>query len=453
MLRSPPSGVTLRSPPSGPTLRSPPSGPTSRWIVEAARDDDDAAIRELLRRRAMGGTVRLTLEREPSAWLAAAVQGDPHHTVVARERATGRILGMGSRAVRDVWVGGRRARMGYLAQLRLAPGLPAGRRLLAAGYRSCNRQRQPDELPYDLTSIVADNAPARRLLERGLPGFPRYHRLCRLITLTIPTRRKRRLRIRARPGAQRAEARPRTNPTAQSSRPSTTNQRRRQDTLSIPSPRRGANGTTERAFGANEHKAESESGRERYLPAIAQCLERILSRYQFAPAWTEDDLRSSTRTRGLEATDFLLKNDHDDRVTGCVAIWDQRSFKQVVVRDYAPALRRFRPLVNSALAIAGRPRLPPPGSTLELAYLSHLAVDDDRADVAVALIRAARHEAGRRGLDYLVLSLAEANPLLSAVRRAFPARELESILYLVHPEGSPVPEIGDGCPYVEAATL
>ncbi len=387
----------------GTAARSRLTRPPNRLDVEAARPGDDDAIRELLRRRAMSGAIRLTLEREPSAWLAAGVEGERHHTVVGRERATGRILGLGSRAVRDVWVDGERARMGYLAQLRLAPELPAGRRLLAAGYRSCDRRRRDDELPYDLTSIVADNAAARRLLERGLPGFPRYHRLARLITLTIPTLRR----------------------------------------SPLPSPKRLA-WSRERSV---------QRATEAMLPAIADCLERNLRRYQFAPAWTEDDLRSTVRTRDLEATGFLIRSDRGGRVNGCVAIWDQRGFKQVVVRGYAPALRRFRPLVNLLLAAARRPCLPPPGSTLELAYLSHLAIDGDHAGVAVDLIRAARHEAGRRGLDYLALSLAESHPMLPAVRRAFPARELESILYLVHPSDSTIPEVGDRCPYVEAATL
>ena len=384
--------------------RHPEAAPVARWTVEAARPDDDPGLRELLRRRAMGGLIRLTLEREPCVWHAAAVEGERHHTVVARERATGKIVGLGSRAVRQVWVDGERARLGYLAQLRLAPELRAGRRLLAAGYRSCDRERREDELPYDLTSIVADNVAARRLLERGLPGLPRYHRLCRLVTLTLPTRR-----------------------------------------------RRLGSGVVRQAG-------------EDQLPAIVQCLERNLSRYQYAPAWTEADLRSTSRSRGLKARDFLVVSDpaDDGQVAGCAAIWDQRSFKQVVVRDYAPALRRFRPLLNLMLVVAGRPRLPPPGSSLDLAYLSHLAVDGDRPEVAVELIRAARHQAACRGLDYLALSLAESHPLLPAVRRAFPARELSSVLYLVGrgdtesrlPSfGGTSPAAGDRIPYVEAAIL
>ncbi len=402
-----------------------------RTVVETARPGDDAAVRELLRRRAMGGMIRLTLEREPSAWLASGVEGERHHTVLARERVTGRVLGIASRAVRDVWAGGERVKIGYLAQLRLAPELAAGRHLLAAGFDACDCRRRDDELPYDLTSIVADNAPARRLLERGLPGLPRYHRLCRLITFTIPTIRR--------------------SPSPLAPLPKGEGNRKSGLRLPLSLWERGSGGEGSEGWSGPAQRASKET-----LTAIIRCLDRNLRRYQFAPVWTEDDIRSSTRTRGLEATDFLVVSStrDPDQVAGCLAIWDQRSFKQVVVRDYAPTLRRFRLLVNLLLVAAGRPRLPTPGSTLELAYLSHLAVDGDRPDVAVELIRGARLEAGRRGLDYLVLSLTEANPMLPAVRRGFPARELESIMYLVHPSsGGTSPELDDRCPYVEAATL
>ena len=78
------------------------------------------------------------------------------------------------------------------------------------------------------------------------------------------------------------------------------------------------------------------------------------------------------------------------RVVGCVARWDQRRFKQVVVRGYSRRIARWRPFVNAAGRWLGVPPLPAVGDRLELAYLSHLAVDGDNADVAVALVAAAR---------------------------------------------------------------
>jgi len=373
--------------------------PAGRLRLDRARPDDDDAIRELLRDQPMGGAIRLTLEREPSAWLAAGIEGERHTTVVARDETSGRLLGMGSRAVRTAWVGGRPARLGYLSQLRRRPALRGHRGLLAAGYAACEATRAADELAFDLTTIVADNHAARRLLERGLPGLPVYRPWCELVTLTLPAGR-----------------RPRPLPSG-----------------------------IERAA-------------DRDLPAVAACLERNLRRYQFAPVWTLDDLRSPVRARGLAAADFLIARDPGapgERVAGCLALWDQRGFKQVVIRGYAPAVARSRPLINALATLAGRPRLPAPGSVLALAYLSHLGVDGDRSEVVVDLVRAARAEAARRGLGHLTLGLARDHPMLPALRRAFPARELVSVLYLVHRrDAAPAVAALDGrCPHVEVATL
>ncbi len=366
---------------------------SSRFALGPARAEDDEAIRELLRDLPMEGPIRLTFEREPAARLAAEIEGERNATVLARERGSGRVVGMGSRTVRWVWIDGEPARVGYLAQLRRRRELTGGRRLLVGGYAACEAARRKDEAPYDVTCILAGNRAARRLLERGLRGLPVYRRLAELRTLILPVRR------------------------------------------------RAAPPDVERAG-------------EELLPEIARNLQENLRRYQFAPLWTEDDLRSPARTRGLAPEDFFVVRD-GVRVVGSIALWDQRSFKQVVVHGYSPPLDRWRPWDNLGLTLGRRPRLPAAGTPLRLAYLSHLAVDGDDPQTAVALVRAARREAAGRGLDYLVTCLAAANPMLAAVRRCFPCRELASWLYLTHYGNAPpaLEELGRRCPHLEAATL
>ena len=57
-----------------------------------------------------------------------------------------------------------------------------------------------------------------------------------------------------------------------------------------------------------------------------------------------------------------------DKVAGCVALWDQRAYKQVVVRGYSRLLASSRWVLN--ILGAG---LPACESTLPMAWLSHLA--------------------------------------------------------------------------------
>lgn len=340
----------------------------------------------------MDGTIALSLEREPSFALAQEIEGDRHSTVVVRDGDTGAIVGMGSRSVREVWVDGRPQRVGYLGALRAA----AGRRglvRLAAGYRGIAATHRPDELPFDVTSIVADNLPARRMLERGLPGLPRYVPLCDYRTLLIATRAAR-----------------------------------------------------TRASDRDVSRATPQD-----LPEIAACLERNLARYQLAPVWSAAALSCTTRCRGLRAEDFAVIHERG-RIVACAAVWDQRTFKQAVVRGYAPWMARARPALNVLLGLARRPRLPAVGSVLPLAFLSHLAVDADSHELAARLIDVLRHREDRRGIELLALGLAASHPLFSvATRRA--GRSYASCLYRVEWPGSGAHALEPGPVHLEIATL
>lgn len=365
--------------------------------VDPARAEDDAGIRALLRQQVMDGDIRLTFEREPDVHLAATVEGERHHAFVAR-RPTGEVVGLASRAVRRAWVGGEPRWVGYLAQLRRVSSLKGGRHLLRQGFEACAATRRDDELPFDLTSIVSGNDEARRLLECGLPGLPTYRRLCHFSTLTFETR------------------------------------------------------------SAKANDLRVSVGTPDLLPAIADCLQRNLRRQDFAPVWRSEDLRDPERTRDLDARDFLVIMDgaeNGGRVRACVAVWDQRRFKQVVVRGYRGALGTFLPLVNVGLRLTGRPRLPRTGEPLALGFLSHVAVNDQDLDLLPPLIDAARDVAARRGLAYLSAGFARRNPLADVVREATGARRLESLLYLVGRQSDVDLWLDrvSGRPHVEVATL
>jgi hypothetical protein len=299
--------------------------------------------------------------------------------------------------VATAFVNGLPGPVGYLGQLRIDQRQPARRRLFRGGYEKLHALHQDGAAPYYVTTIVEDNRPARRLLEAGLQGLPRYEPVEEIVTLVVPLTR------RLRGG--------------------------------------GPLAVVGRA-------APGDAG------AIVDCLQRNGRRHQFARLWTADDLACPERTRGLDVTDFFIHRSAG-RVEGCLAVWDQGDFKQTVVRGYAPWLARTRPLVNVFGPLLRQPRLPPPGARLASAFVSHLAVDADAGDVALPLIRAAYTQARERGLDYILLGLARRHPLLPSVRRRFAHREYVSVLYRVYwPEDvARLPKLDDRIPHLEVATL
>lgn len=360
-------------------------------VVEEAAPEDDPELRRLLRDNPMAGEIQVSLEREPNAFLAAGVEGEPHRTIVAR--GSDGIVGMGSRAVWNVFLNGEPCRLGYLSQLRVDRAHRGRKRLLKAGYDLLRSFRGSDEKPFDLTSIVADNEVARRLLGAGVPGLPKYQPIEEWSTLVVPT------------------------------------------------------------TSWSKHVG-IERGAPGLLAGVASCLERNRRRYQFAPRFSAADLTSPERSRGLKAEDFFLAMSGSD-VVGCAALWDQSGFKQVVVRGYAPRLSRWRPWINRLSPMLGAPRLPEPGQRLPHAYLSHLAVDGDDPAIFQALVEAAYAEAKARRYVYVVIGLAARHPWRSWLLRRFKPRTYSSVLYAVHWEdGTEAVAALDGrMPHVEVALL
>jgi hypothetical protein len=368
------------------------------YALSIASAEDDAEIRSLLRGSAFAGGIQISLEREPDSQLAGSIEGDVHATIVARHQRSGVLAGIASRSIRDAFINGRPARLGYLGQLRVDPRYRRRPGLLRAGFDFCHQLhvRENDARVY-LASVVADNQPARRLLARRSSGWPGFEPVDTLVTLAVPV-----------------TARHRTAAPAD----------------------------------VSVHRGSAD-----LVDGIVTCLERNQPRFQFSPRWTAADLFSN-RTRGLDVEDFIVAT-RQGSVAGCAACWDQRSFKQVVVRAYARRLAWWRPLLNHLSPLTGTPVLPAEGSRFEFVYISHIAVDGDDVDLLSLLIAKACDRARAKGVDHVVLALSGRHAAIREIERAFRARPYESLLYVAFwPDGESIARSLDGRPsHPEVAIL
>jgi len=363
------------------------------YYVKKAQPEDEVLIRQLLRKTPMQGAVHVSLEREPSAKIAADVEGLKHDTVFVMDSRDDQILGMGSRSVRSLYFDGEVRSVGYLGQLRASPGRK-GLKRLAAGFKGIEMLRGDDELAFDLTSIVEDNSDAVRMLERGLKGLPRYKKLSRLSTFVIPTIKKIR---------------------------------------------------------KNRHAVESATSQDQNQ--IVARLQSYLSQYQFSPYWDIEALESERLCNNLSLEDFLIIR-NGDNISSCLAIWDQRAFKQVVINSYSYTLSNIRPFLNILLSVQGKPTLPKAPGELNFAYLSHMAVQDNDPAEFKDLVRRAQNVGAQRGFDYLVLGLTESHPLHKVFDSAFPHYRYTSTLYTVHwGEQIVTDDVNERIPHLEIAIL
>lgn len=367
---------------------------------ELAGAGDDADLRRLLRENPIPGSISLSFEREPNYFSASAIEGAFHQTIIAREADTNRVIAFGNRSVRRLYVNGQAKDVGYMSQLRVDPSYSKGLYLargLAGGFKKFHELHRDRRAPYYLMSVIEENHPARRLLTSNLAEYPHVKEYTRLFTYAVYPLRSKRL---------------------------------------IPLPR----GLVLRR------------GARDMLPAIVDCLNRNGARKQFALCWDEDTLRSPLAS-GLAVEGFFLALD-GSRVVGCLALWNQRSFKQTVVRGYSGALARFRPWVNLISPLGLFPYLPEVGTPLKQSHACLPAIDEDDPLVFAALLRALYNEAVERNDHYFTIGLAEPHPFHEAVKTYRPLT-YASRIYLAGWDDSfaETSSVDGRIPHIETAVL
>ncbi|RJX18064.1 MAG: hypothetical protein C4575_11300 [Desulforudis sp.] len=294
--------------------------------VRYASPEDDAGIVALMSRLTMPGKIGLGYRYEPSFLSALSVEGDNPIVVVAEQG--GEIRGVGSVLTREVFLNGEPAQVGYLSSLRLAPDIQ-GTSALARGFRLF---READEtklhVPFYLTSILADNHAAIKILTRQRAGLPRYRLLANYRTIIIPVMRRKRL----------------------------------------PAGKKILHGECIDA------------------DIILQCLERYGKEKNFFSRFRLRDLLDSTgMMQGLRAADFLVALDGDEPI-GVLGLWNQSAFKKLIIKQYSRGLRLLSTMLG---AIGKSPLLPPENRPFSPVYLSCVAVKNNDQAIFRQLLQAA----------------------------------------------------------------
>ncbi len=343
--------------------------------LRLARPEDDPDLRKILRENPMAGDISLTFEREPNYFAAAQVEAPEHQIIVAKDMDINRIVGMGARSIRPLYINGKATKLGYLSQFRIDKNYRAMRKHLTQAWQLFKELHQDGKSPFYYTRISEDNLPARRLLTRGLPGLPKYIEYTRMHTLAIYSRRKKRK-------------------------------------INLPDG------------------LDMSRGGKHTQTKIIKCLQRNLSRYQFAPHWDESLMFTPDHTPDLSPEDFFVVLD-GETVVGCAALWDQGAFKQTVVREYSKRVKYFRWLINLITRAIGMPTLPAVNSKIKHAYVSHLAVDNDNPEIYKALLRGLFNHAVEQGYYYIMLGFCENHPSLEQTQKEYAHIDYKSIIYLV----------------------
>jgi hypothetical protein len=368
---------------AGPILdRELAASPRTSVRFALARAEDDVALRRLLRTNPMRGEISLTFEREPDYFRGCGIADADDQTLVAFE--SNRLVCMGRCSVGTRFLNGLPHRVSYLGELRLDASAQGRFDILRRGYQFFRELHEVDPPAVWFTSIASDNDRSIRFLERNLRGMPRYDFLGEFVTVLIAV-------------PQRAFAIARLTSRARAT------------------------------LDPRELRCEAGS------PALAAQMTRLLNkqggRLQFATAWASEKLQALEQW-GLSPGDWqcVLRG---QELVACAALWDQRPFRQTIIRGFSRRMTAIRPLINLAASALGTAGIPAVGSTLAHGFLSPLAAVSGGDELLLPLIRTSLARARQRRLDFLTLGFAATDPSVAILRRHFRCREYHSRLYRV----------------------
>ncbi len=366
------------------------------FVFELATPNDDAAIRRLLANNPVPGRVTVTYEREPNYFLGCNTMGRFCQVLVARHRPSGEVIGIATRATRPLFVNGQVEEVGYIGQLRVDQRF-RGRWMVSGGFRFFYQLHGDGRVKGYITTIIEENVQAQGILvKRARRHFPIYREVGLLRTLAVILRKPKK---------------------------------------ELPS------------------SYDVESGTTSSLRAIVAFLKLQGPAKQFFPVYSLEDFDDSPTTLGFRVNDFILARQNGE-IVGVVGLWDQSRYKQTVVQTYHSPLRWLKPFYNVGARLSGAQPLPPPGRPIHSAYAGFVCIAGNRPDIFRLLLRRAYNLAASRGYAYLILGLAEPDPLL-AVARQYAHIPYYSKLYTVcwKDEVNFHEKLDQRIPYVEIATL
>lgn len=324
----------------------------------------------------MPGVVALSFEREPYFFKASSIEGENHATIVSHsEEDSGKVVAIGSRSSRLYWLSGHLNQIGYFSQMRIAKGFRGSLDRLMAGWEKMHDLHQEfgDTKSY-IVSVLEDNVRARKLLTSGLSKIPIHKEIGRLNTFIFPL-------------------------------------------------------VSRKVKSKNYHVRKATlQDKER----IVELLQKNYQEKAFAPYWSAENLFHPETQ--LNPEDFLLayeKNNLKEPI-GCLAVWDQRGFKQVYVQDYERKIKMLRPFLNLVRRWTGFPYFPEIGAEFSNAYLSHFALEKQHTEALVLMVQAAITESKGRGFHYLSLGLWDGTEFSNIIKKSFKPFTINSIVYLAY---------------------
>ncbi len=359
--------------------------PNKRFYFDIAKKEDSNELLEIIEEEYFRGRISLLYTRRPDPYESFRKEGDNVKIIVLRDSLKNKIAGFGVCAVRNLYINGKEEKAGYLFSLRARKEYMKKVPLLHRGYEYL-KNLFPD-VKYFYTTILEENLYVRKMLEKRREFMPVYEYLGDYIVYSIKT----------------GEDKPR-----------------------------------------GDYKVRR---CEHNLDDMVEFMNKIGKSYQFFPVIKKEDLKKGN-FYGLSHKDFYTVY-KGNKIKACFALWDQREYKQHILKEYKGIFRIIYPF-SFLLRILGYPGLPHPGSVLKFFYLSFISIDDEDSEIFEYIIKFIRNL--KKDYPFFTVGLFEKSKF-NEVMKKFKTIKYKSRVYLVRWKDKKV-EFNKNLPiYIEAGML
>ena len=375
-----------------------PSPQTQRYHVEVfnAKPTDDAALRNLLWKIPMPGPIQVKYLRDPSFFDALRVEGNESTVVTGRDTDTNQIVGVGSRSIKNGYINGKPASIGYLSSLRLVEEYRNGT-LLARGYRLLKENHLTGTTKLYLTTIIEKNKKVREILLSRRAGLPSYHPFGQYKCMAISNSFKR--------------------------------ENKRVNKLDIRN-----------LTGAD-------------IPALLRFFEVEGAKKQFFPQYTVNNFTSNDGLLKGLSCENIIAGFSEGKLVGTAALWNQQPFRQSMVSGYSRTLVQFRQIYNVFAGFLKYPKLPSVGSILDYRFLSLVCIKDNNPEIFAELFKTLLQQ-NQQHFSFIMAGLHTKDPLLTVLNR-YPHFSYSSELFVVSWEDGEddFKMLDNRVPYLELGSL
>ena len=355
-----------------------------------SQPSDNAQILKIFEGIPMKGDVTLTAERGPEFEALYDLQRGESYCVVREDEESGELDAIAALLIREGWLDGQKAKVGYLGDLRTAPTAQAARAVAKTYGALFDTVSEHSGCEVFLTSIMSSNERAiNALVDRSNPkrkAQPFYHEVKRFDTLTVH--------------------------------------------LAMPALPYWSKYTVRTAT-------------QQDIPAIASFLaedhaKRVMG-YDFDNGEFEHRLATWP---GFTLDDTYLAFDKGGALVGVTTAWDAHPVKRYRVDAYQGGMKRTQQVMRFAGKALGTSALPEEGEAFRYVYLANLSIHNDDPAILRALTTRIHKDFRKRGYHFYSLPLDKQDPLQPAMK-GYAYSKLGFNLYAVSRAADPRTQFSD----------